>query len=37
MLHAEVLELKHPITGEMLKFKSKLPADMKELQDILES
>jgi 23S rRNA pseudouridine1911/1915/1917 synthase len=36
MLHAEVLELKHPITGEMLKFKSKLPNDMKELQEMLD-
>ena len=35
MLHAEVLELKHPITGEMIKFKTKLPDDMKELQEIL--
>ena len=37
MLHAEVLELKHPVTGEPLKFKSKLPDDMKELQEILNS
>ncbi len=36
MLHAEVLELKHPITGEIIKFKTKLPEDMKELQDILD-
>jgi 23S rRNA pseudouridine1911/1915/1917 synthase len=35
MLHAEVLELKHPITGEIIKFKTKLPDDMKELQEIL--
>lgn len=35
MLHAEVLELKHPITDEFIKFKSKLPDDMKELQEIL--
>lgn len=35
MLHAEILELKHPISGKQLKFKSKLPNDMKELQDIL--
>jgi len=36
MLHAEVLELKHPITGEVLRFKSKLPGDMKELQEMLD-
>jgi 23S rRNA pseudouridine1911/1915/1917 synthase len=36
MLHAEVLELKHPITGEMLRFKSKLPGDMRELQEMLD-
>jgi len=35
MLHAEILELNHPITGEPMKFKSKLPEDMKELQEIL--
>ncbi|MCL1785623.1 MAG: RluA family pseudouridine synthase [Alphaproteobacteria bacterium] len=35
MLHAEVLELSHPITGEMLKFKAKLPDDMRELKEIL--
>ena len=35
MLHASVLELKHPITGEQLKFKSKLPDDMAELKEIL--
>lgn len=35
MLHAEVLELKHPITGEIIKLKTKLPDDMKELQEIL--
>lgn len=36
MLHAEVLELKHPITGENLRFKTRLPADMQELKDILQ-
>ena len=32
MLHAEVLELAHPITGEILKFKAKLPEDMEGLK-----
>lgn len=36
MLHAEVLELKHPITGENLRFKTRLPSDMQELKDILQ-
>lgn len=36
MLHAEVLEFKHPITNEMIKFKAKLPDDMMELKYILE-
>jgi 23S rRNA pseudouridine1911/1915/1917 synthase len=35
MLHAAVLELKHPITGEQLRFKSKLPEDMLQLRNIL--
>ena len=35
MLHAEVLELAHPITGEELKFKARLPGDMEELKNIL--
>jgi 23S rRNA pseudouridine1911/1915/1917 synthase len=35
MLHAEVLELAHPITGEMLKFKAKLSEDMTLLKEIL--
>ncbi|MBN1325244.1 MAG: RluA family pseudouridine synthase [Alphaproteobacteria bacterium] len=35
MLHAEVLELKHPITGEQMRFKSRLPGDMQSLKDIL--
>jgi len=35
MLHAEVLEFAHPITGESLKFKSRLPFDMRELKGIL--
>lgn len=37
MLHAEVLEFKHPVTGLEMKFKSKLPDDMQELKDILNS
>lgn len=37
MLHAEVLELNHPITGEKLRFKAKLPDDMQELKFILEN
>lgn len=37
MLHAEVLEFSHPITGEKMHFKAKLPDDMTELKYILES
>ncbi len=37
MLHAEVLELKHPITGEVMRFKSRMPDDMQELKFILEN
>ena len=37
MLHAEVLEFKHPTTGEQMRFKSRMPDDMQELKDILES
>ena len=36
MLHAEVLEFNHPITGEHMRFKTKLPDDMAELKYILE-
>lgn len=36
MLHAEVLEFNHPITGERMRFKTKLPDDMAELKYILE-
>lgn len=36
MLHAELLELKHPITGDKMRFKTKLPYDMQELKDILQ-
>ncbi len=35
MLHAEVLDLKHPVTGEALHFKARLPEDMQELKEIL--
>ncbi len=37
MLHAEVLEFAHPITGEQMRFKTRLPDDMQELKCILES
>lgn len=37
MLHAEVLEFKHPITGEQMHFKTKLPDEMLELKEILDS
>ena len=36
MLHAEVLEFKHPTTGEMMRFKTRMPDDMLELKEILE-
>lgn len=37
MLHAEILEFKHPVTGEEMHFKSRLPIDMMELKDILDN
>ena len=37
MLHAEVLDIEHPITGEKMHFKSRLPVDMETLKDILNS
>ena len=37
MLHASFLQLKHPITGETMTFKAKLPDDMAELQAVLEN
>ena len=37
MLHAEVLEFIHPITGEKMHFKSRMPVDMMELKDILDN
>lgn len=36
MLHAEVLEFAHPVTGEQLKFRARMPDDMQELKCILE-
>ena len=36
MLHAEVLEFAHPVTGEKMRFKSRMPDDMMELKYILE-
>ncbi len=37
MLHAEVLEFVHPVTGEKMHFKSRMPDDMAELKEILDS
>ena len=37
MLHAEVLEFNHPITGEKMHFKTRLPDDMLELKAILDN
>ncbi len=37
MLHAELLEFAHPITGAPMRFKTRLPDDMLELKYILES
>ncbi len=37
MLHAEVLEFTHPITGEQMRFKTRLPDDMLELKYLLEN
>ncbi|MBQ7185592.1 MAG: RluA family pseudouridine synthase [Alphaproteobacteria bacterium] len=36
MLHAQVLEFAHPITGEQMRFKADLPDDMLELRAILD-
>ncbi len=35
MLHASVLEFAHPVTGEKMRFKSRLPDDMMELKYLL--
>lgn len=37
MLHAEVLEFNHPVSGEHMRFKTRLPDDMTELKYILEN
>lgn len=37
MLHAEILEFIHPITGEKMHFKTHLPEDMLELKGILDN
>ena len=37
MLHAEILEFVHPITGEKMRFKAHMPDDMAELKCLLES
>ncbi|MCR4917787.1 MAG: RluA family pseudouridine synthase [Alphaproteobacteria bacterium] len=37
MLHAQILEFAHPITGEKMRFKSELPDDMLELREILNN
>lgn len=36
MLHAEFLEFAHPVTGDVMRFKAHLPADMQELKYILD-
>ncbi|MBO4745780.1 MAG: RluA family pseudouridine synthase [Alphaproteobacteria bacterium] len=36
MLHAQILEFAHPITGKPMKFKTDLPDDMLELRAILD-
>lgn len=36
MLHAEFLEFTHPVTGEKMHFKARLPEDMQELKAILD-
>ena len=35
-LHAEVLEIPHPITGKVMKFRAPLPEDLKELKFLLD-
>lgn len=37
MLHAEILEFVHPVTGEKMHFKSRMPIDMMELKGILDN
>lgn len=36
MLHAEVLDFAHPVTGEQMHFKCRMPDDMSELKYILD-
>ena len=36
MLHAQILEFVHPVTGQQMKFKTDLPDDMIELRAILD-
>lgn len=36
MLHAEILDFKHPVTGEQMHFKAHMPDDMCELKTILD-
>lgn len=36
MLHAEILEFVHPVTGEKMHFKSRMPDDMAQLKAILD-
>ena len=36
MLHAEILDFTHPVTGEKLHFKAHMPDDMSELKTILD-
>ena len=37
MLHAEILEFVHPVTGEKMHFKTRMPDDMMELKYILDN
>ena len=37
MLHAEVLDFTHPVTGKQMHFKARMPDDMQELKYILDS
>ena len=37
MLHAQILEFAHPITGENMRFKTDLPDDMLELRETLKN
>ena len=36
MLHAEILDFKHPVTGQEMHFKARMPDDMQELKSILD-